>query len=115
MLFIGYSHKREGKLQRKDHHLNAVFLEFLPPEFKRLSRYSLLLRCLLGYLQNVNESLNSLVWNHAPKHRFKGPQVVEIAAMSAVLAFNCGAASRLQTSLVATSPWKAARRKMRQG
>ena len=110
MLSVGYSHKREGKLQRKEHHLNAVFLEFLPPEFKRL-----LLRCLFGYLQNVNESLNSLVWKHAPKHRFKGPQVVEIAAMSAVLAFDCGAASRLQTSLVATSPWKAARRKMRQG
>ena len=99
MLSVGYSHKREGKLQRKEHHLNAVFLEFLPPEFKRL-----LLRCLFGYLQNVNESLNSLVWKHAPKHRFKGPQVVEIAAMSAVLAFNCGTASRQDVMKAANIP-----------
>jgi hypothetical protein len=98
------SHKREGKLQRKDHHLDAVFLEFLLPEFKRLSQYSLLLCCLPGYLQNVNESLNSLMWNHAPTHRFKGPQVIEIAAMSAVLAFNCGAASRQDVMKAASIP-----------
>ena len=98
------SHKREGKLQRKDHHLDAVFLEFLLPEFKRLSQYSLLLCCLPGYLQNVNESLNSLMWNHAPTHRFKGPQVIEIAAMSAVLAFNCGAASRQDVMKAANIP-----------
>ncbi|CAB4002415.1 Hypothetical predicted protein [Paramuricea clavata] len=54
---------------------------------------------------NVNESLNSsLVWNHAPKHRFKGPRVIEIAAMSAVLAFNCGAASRQDVMKAANIP-----------
>ncbi|CAB4005543.1 Hypothetical predicted protein [Paramuricea clavata] len=98
------SHKREGKFQRKDHHLDAVFLEFLVPEFKRVSHYSLLLRCLPGYSQNVNESLNSLVWNHALKHRFKGPRFIEIAAMSAVLAFNCGAASRQDVMKAANIP-----------
>ena len=79
-------------------------MEFLLPEFKRLSEYSLLLRCLPGYSQNVNESLNSLVWNHAPKHRFKAPQVVEMAAMSAVLTFNCGATSRQDVMKAANIP-----------
>jgi hypothetical protein len=74
--------------------LDAVFLDFLLPEFQHLSEYSLLLRCLPGYSQNVNESLNSLVWNCAPKHHYKGPQVVKIAVMSAILYFNSGAASR---------------------
>ena len=73
------SYKREGKLQRKDHHLDPVFLELLLPEFERLSEYSLLLRCLPGYSQNANESINSLVWNRAPKHHNKGPKAIEMA------------------------------------
>ena len=98
------SFKREAKIQRKNYHLDAVFLELLLPEFKRLSDYSLLLRCLPGYSRNVNESLNSLVWNHAPKHRHKGPQAIEIAAMSAVLAFNGGAVSRQDVMKAANIP-----------
>lgn len=84
--------------------MDAVFLELLLPEFKRLSEYSLLLRCLPGYSQNVNESLNSLVWNHAPKHGYKGPQVVETAVMSAILYFNSGAASRQDVMKAANIP-----------
>jgi hypothetical protein len=98
------SYRRDGTLQRKDHHLDAVFLDFLLPEFQRLSEYSLLLRCLPGYSQNVNESLNSLVWNRAPKHRYKGPQVVKIAVMSAILYFNSGAASRQDVMEAANIP-----------
>ena len=63
-----------------------------------------MLRCLPGYSQNVNESLNSLVWNRAPKHRFKGPKSVEMAAMSAVLQFNSGASSRHQVMEAAGIP-----------
>ena len=68
-----YSYRKQGTFQRKDHHLDAVFLEFLLPEFKRLSDYSLLLRCLPGYSQNANESINSLVWNRAPKQIQRTP------------------------------------------
>ena len=96
--------RRDGTLQRKDHHLDAVFLDFLLPEFQHLSEYSLLLRCLPGYSQNVNESLNSLVWNRAPKHHYKGPQVVKIAVMSAILYFNSGAASRQDVMEAANIP-----------
>ena len=71
------SFKWEGKLQRKGHHLDPVFLELLLPEFERLSEYSLLLQCHPGYSQNANESINSLVWNRAPKHRNKGPKAVD--------------------------------------
>jgi hypothetical protein len=98
------SYKRDGTLQRKDHHLDPVFLNFLLPECKRLSEYSLLLRCLPGYSQNANESLNGLVWNRAPKHRYKGAHVVETAVMSAILSFNAGAASRQDVMKVANIP-----------
>jgi hypothetical protein len=98
------SYRRDGTLKRKDHHLDGVFLEYLPPEFQRLSEYSLLLRCLPGYSQNANESINSLVWNRAPKHRYEGAHVVEIAVMSAVMSFNAGAATRQDVMKAANIP-----------
>jgi hypothetical protein len=98
------SYKRNKTFQRKDHHLDAVFLEVLLPEFKRLSEYSLLLRCLPGCSQNANESVNSLVWNRAPKHRYKGPKSVEMAVMSAVMQFNSGASSRHKVMKAACIP-----------
>ena len=55
-------YKRTGTFENKDHHLAALFLEFLMPIFDRLSDQSLLRRCLPGLSQNRNESLNSLVW-----------------------------------------------------
>ena len=45
------SYRRDGTLKRNDHHLDAVFLDFLLPEFQRLSEYSLLFRCFPGYSQ----------------------------------------------------------------
>ena len=72
--------------------------------FKRLSDYSLLLRCLPGYSQNVNESLNSLIWNRGPKHRYKGPLAIETAVMSAILAFNSGTGSRQAVMNAANIP-----------
>ena len=98
------SYQRNGTLQRKDHHLDEVFLELLLPEFKKLSEYSLLLRCLPGYSQNANESLKSLVWNRALKHRNKGPKAIEMAVMSAILQFNSGASSRHAVMNAASIP-----------
>ena len=86
--------KRTGKFENKDHHLDPVFLELLEPVFKRLSAQSLLRRCLPGFSQNSNESINSLVWSRAPKHKYHGPQRVEMAAMGAVLQFNEGASGK---------------------
>ena len=53
---------------------------------------------------NVNETLNSLFWNRAPKHRNKGAHVVETAVMSAVLSFYSGAASRMDVMKAANIP-----------
>ena len=88
------SYKRVSKTETKDHHLDEVFIDFLESEFKRLSDYSLLLRCLPGYSQNANESINSLVWNRCPKHKYRWPKTVEMAAMSAILQFNDGASAK---------------------
>ena len=44
------------------------------------------------------------MWSHAPKHRFKGPQAVKIAAMSAVLALNCVVASKQDVTKAANIP-----------
>ena len=86
--------KRTGRFENKDHHLDPVFLELLEPVFKRLCEQSLLRRCLPGFSQNSNESINSLVWMRAPKHKYHGPQRVEMAAMGAVLQFNEGASGK---------------------
>ena len=83
-----------ASFQDKPHHLDPVFLNFLLPLFERLSTPSLLTRCLPGFSQNANESLNALVWNRCPKHRNKGFVNVETAAGSALLQFNMGASGR---------------------
>ena len=78
----------------KDHHLDPVFLDFLTPVFDRLSEPRLLKRCVPGYSQNANESVNAMVWNRCPKHRSKGFASVDTAAGSATIAFNSGAQGR---------------------
>ena len=40
-------------------------------------------------------SLDNLVWNRAPKHRYKRAHPLETAVMLAVLSFNSSATSRL--------------------
>ncbi|CAB3980863.1 Hypothetical predicted protein [Paramuricea clavata] len=75
------SYKRQGTLKRKDHHLDAVFLDFLLPEITRLK------------LQSI-----------APKHRYKGPKVVEMAVMSAITHFNSGASSSHDVMRAASIP-----------
>ena len=77
-------------MEEKPQCRDTGFLELLKPIFRRLSERSLLLRCLPGYSQNQNESLNSIVWSKAPKHKFKGPKSIEMAGMSAILQFDHG-------------------------
>ena len=82
------------RFENSDHHLDKIFLDFSLPIYTRLSDPKLLRRCVPGYSQNVNESLNGLVWNRCPKHKNRGFKQVEIAACSACLQFNVGATGR---------------------
>lgn len=86
--------KRTGEDESEKHHLDAPFLSFLQPTFDNLSTTNLLKRCLPGYTQNTNESLNGLVWVRAPKHKWYGTRRVKIAVTSAILRFNNGASVR---------------------
>ena len=86
--------KTNQEVEKQSHYLDKVFLELLKPTFIRLSARALVFRCLPGYSQNQNESLNGVVWSKAPKHKFKGPKAIEMAGMSAVMQCKKGAKSR---------------------
>lgn len=60
------------------------------PIYQDLSRDDLLDRCLGGYTQNSNESLNALIWKFAPKHLHSGKEIVEIAAYIGASIYNEG-------------------------
>ena len=46
--------------------LACVFVDALKPIFTRLTNEDILQRCLKGFTQNQNESLNGTVWNRCP-------------------------------------------------
>ena len=59
--------------------------------FQDLSSEELLKKCLHGFTQNNNESLNGFIWKRLPKDVFVGANVFKIGVASAVLNFNSGA------------------------
>ena len=82
---------KNGKnLKHREYHLVPEYLPFLSPIFERLSQKSLLKRCLYGFSQNPNESLNARVWARAPKEKNKSPKAAEFATISALVQFNNG-------------------------
>ena len=64
--------------------------EHVKPVFDRLCDEELLGKCLLGYTQNQNESLNSVIWRRCPKVSYARIHSVEIAVHLAILTFNHG-------------------------
>ena len=74
--------------------------EKILPIFKDLAKHDLLEKCLHGKTQNVNQSLNGLIWQRCPKTIFSGRKIVEIAA-SAVIHFNDGPSELAGTILSA--------------
>jgi len=65
-------------------------LEAIEPIYNDLSNDVLLTRCLGGFTQNNNESLNQLIWKISPKSVGGTSTVVEIAANVAACIFNEG-------------------------
>lgn len=70
--------------------LHPDVAEAIYPVYKELSKDDLLNRCLGGYTQNSNESLNALIWKFAPKHLHSGKDTVEIAAFIGASMYNEG-------------------------
>jgi len=64
--------------------------------YEELSSENLLQRCIGGFTQNNNESLNTLIWSFAPKCVFSGAKTVEIASYLAESIFNEGYKSLLK-------------------
>lgn len=56
--------------------------------YEDLTRDDLLSRCLGGFTQNANESLNAVVWTIAPKAISSGKAVVDIATDIATITYN---------------------------
>ncbi|XP_066929989.1 uncharacterized protein [Clytia hemisphaerica] len=57
---------------------------------KDLGNEELLKKCLHGQTQNVNESLNNLIWTRCPKRIYVGNTTFKTAVASAVISFNEG-------------------------
>ncbi|KYN26922.1 hypothetical protein ALC57_03697 [Trachymyrmex cornetzi] len=71
-------------------------IEAIQPIYQDLSKDSLLQRCVGGFTQNNNESLNQLIWKISPKSISGTSTIVEIAAYVASGVFNEGAFAFLQ-------------------
>ena len=81
--------RRLGNMENAPHHLEPVFLDLLEPLCTNcLSSFELLSQCLPGVTQNVLESINSILWQKVPKHKFHGTKRVHIGACSTVIYYN---------------------------
>ena len=68
--------------------LPPVFIYIVKPIFTRLSKDELLGRCLEGYTQIQNESVNGMLWNKCPKTRFCDKRKLELSVAETVMEFN---------------------------
>ncbi|XP_071653036.1 uncharacterized protein [Temnothorax longispinosus] len=71
-------------------------IKALTPIYEELSNDNLLSRCVGGFTQNANESVNAMIWSFAPKRVFSGAKTVEVASYFAASIFNHGYESILQ-------------------
>lgn len=90
--------KRDGNLKNYKHSNNipAAVMEVVKPIFKDLTHPDLLNRCLDGYTQNANESVNQKIWKICPKNTFHGAGTVKIAVGLATITFNDGMKSLVE-------------------
>ena len=78
----------------KSNCLPKVFRDELTLIFERLSSSELLSSCQKRLTQNVNESINGIVWSRCPKRVFCGKQRYTISVCDAICQFNEGAKGR---------------------
>ena len=85
--------KFTGQMEYKEKPLiPEAVVEVIKPIFSHtdLGSENLLQKCLHGQTQNVNESLNGIIWTRCPKRVYVGRNIVEIGVSSAVINFNDG-------------------------
>ena len=65
-------------------------MEAIKPVFRDQGHPDLLQKCLQGYTQNSNESINNLIWKFCPKRKKHGLTTVNTAVALATGVFNDG-------------------------
>uniref|UniRef100_A0A1B6K2H0 Mutator-like transposase domain-containing protein n=1 Tax=Homalodisca liturata TaxID=320908 RepID=A0A1B6K2H0_9HEMI len=76
-----YSHKNS---------IPSAIMLALKPIFQALANPDLLRKCLHGKTQNVNESINNVIWSRVPKKDFVTLNTLEFGAYDAISTFNDG-------------------------
>ena len=56
----------------------------IKPILLDLSKYTLLVKCLHGKMQNPNKALNNLIWEKCPKNVYNESEVLEMGVCSAI-------------------------------
>ncbi|XP_014485935.1 PREDICTED: uncharacterized protein LOC106750248 [Dinoponera quadriceps] len=84
--------KSQGNLFDYEHKpaLSSDVLKAITSIYEELSNENLLTRCVGGYTQTSNESLNSMIWSLAPKQIFSGVKTIDIASYCAASIFSEG-------------------------
>ena len=85
--------ENKNYIHKSHNYLPAAVMEAIKPVWKDLAKTELLTKCLAGYTQNQNESLNNMIWRLCPKKKNHGIQTVETAVAVAVTIFNDGCTS----------------------
>ena len=105
MIPPGAKFRRLGNMENAPHHLEPVFLDLLEPLYtNHLASFELLSECLPGVTQNVRESINSILWQKVPKHKFHGTKRVHIGACSTVIYYNQGATGKFSVLILMSLP-----------
>lgn len=92
--WCGYNKEKES--YKHKHSLPEAVMNAIKPTFRCLADPELLKKCVHGKTQNVNESLNNMIWLRCPKISFCGSRVLSIAVCDAVLCFNEGNSGRIK-------------------
>lgn len=91
--FLKAKEKGNQYTHRTNQYLPSSVMDAIKPIWKDLTKTELLRKCLGGYTQNQNESINSTIWKLCPKKKNHGLKTVETAVAVAVAVFNDGCTS----------------------
>ena len=84
---------QSDKITGKNTYVERIIIDktdVIAPTFshKDVGSEALLSKCLHGETQNVNESLNNLIWTRCPKRIYVGNSVLKATVASAVICYN---------------------------